>query len=671
MLIDFLIQLPIFLAVCFFFFYVPGALLVKRVSLQLTTFETTILSFVLGMILVTIGTYIFGFLQIRWIVPLILVMLSYLFFKEKPYLPTVNMSKIKSYWPEILVIFLGTSVFTLMVAGSGWETQSGMQFIGVNARDGIWHTALVNGLASRLPPEHPFLSDVPLKGYHYFFDLLLSEIVSLTPISTTNLLFRFFPILISVLWGGAIYIFVRNWLSRQTALWATLWTYFGGSFSYLLLFAKRRNFSLDDSFGILQPATSLINPPFAISVVILMTGFWILHKYLKTSDKSFEIPIILLFGSLVGFKVHAGIIGLGALVFTLLWVTLRTKKFFHLRIVVLSLFTAVLIYLPNIGMTGFLSFAPMALIQQIMASSGINWQTWELQRQSSLSRSDLVKLFTLEIIGLVIFIIGNLGTRIIGFAKIVPIIGNIHKKDNFSLFFLSAISISVLVPLLFLQPVNPYDIVQMGWYFLLFFAIMGSWAWIEFINKIKEKHVKYFLFSLLFLLTLPSAIEKINIYAFGNASKKLIVDKRTLNAIFFLQKNKNKNKIILELPKFLEKEQSPAVIKANIAFSPIIALTGLRSYFGEEVQGYNFPQTKEKLEIIMQILDPLIKKCDEPSFFVESDCRQIGRNALAALGKTNIELVYSEFKIPWFKTADEIKEIYYQDNIIIYEFRRK
>lgn len=671
MLIDFLIQLPIFLVVCFFFFYVPGALLVKRVSLQLTTFETIILSLVLGMILVTIGTYVFGFLQIRWIIPLILIILSYLFFKGKPFFPTLNMSKVKSYWSEIFVIVLGTSVFTLMVAGSGWETQNGMQFIGVNARDGIWHMALVNGLANRLPPEHPFLSNVPLKDYHYFFDLLLGEIVSLTPISTTNLLFRFFPILISILWGTTIYIFVRNWLSRQTAIWAILWSYLGGSFSYLLLFAKRRNFSLDDSFGILQPATSLINPPFAISVVILMTGFWILHKYLKTGDKNLAVPIILLFGSIVGFKVHAGMIGLGALVIAFLWTAFRTKNFFNLQIIILSLFVAIFVYLPNIGMTGFLSFAPMALIQQVMASSGINWQTWELQRQLFLSRSDLVKLFTLEIIGLVIFIIGNLGTRIIGFSKIPAITGNISKKDSFSLFFFLSVIISIVVPLFFLQPVNPYDIVQMGWYFLLFFSIMGSLAWVEFVNKIKGKHIKYLLYALLFLLTLPSAIEKINIYALGNTNKKLIVDKKKLNAISFLQRTQNKNKIILELPKFLEKDQSPAVIKGNIAFSPIIALTGLRSYFGEEVQGYNFPETREKLEIITQILDPLTKKCEEPSFFVESDCRQIARNAVATLGKTNIDLIYSEFKIPWLKIADEIKEIYSQDNIIIYEFQRK
>jgi len=187
----------------------------------------------------------------------------------------------------------------------------------------------------------------------------------------------------------------------------------------------------------------------------------------------------------------------------------------------------------------------------------------------------------------------------------------------------------------------------------------------------KNKYIKYGLILVFIVLTLPSALERINWYGTRSFVSSPLIDRKKLEAINFLNKTQDKNKIILELPSALQNEQSPAVIKGNIAFLHTVALTGLRGYFGEEVQGYNFPQTEQKLQVITEILMPLTKKCQEEEFFKESKCREIARSSIGFIGKENIDLIYSEFKIPWFSLADEIKEIYSKDGIVIYAFNEK
>ena len=73
-----------------------------------------------------------------------------------------NMVYAKKSLPQIKFDF-GTVFLTLILAfimvsitaRSGWQSKDGLEFIGVNANDGMWHLSLIGELKNHFPPQHP------------------------------------------------------------------------------------------------------------------------------------------------------------------------------------------------------------------------------------------------------------------------------------------------------------------------------------------------------------------------------------------------------------------------------------------------------------------------------------------------------------------------------------
>ena len=81
----------------------------------------------------------------------------------------------------ILIILLGSLIWSLTMIRSGLNYSYGVGFWGANGHDGVWHLALSESLSAG-SFENPIFAGEALKNYHFGFDLMLALINQVTKI---------------------------------------------------------------------------------------------------------------------------------------------------------------------------------------------------------------------------------------------------------------------------------------------------------------------------------------------------------------------------------------------------------------------------------------------------------------------------------------------------------
>src|SRR5581483_6602557 len=377
----------------------------------------------------------------------------------------------KNIFP-LIPIFIMSIIFSSTMLTSGQFVES-IKFVGINQSDSFWHLSLINELKNHFPPDNPGFSGVALKGYHFFFNLLLAQISNSFNISPMSLYFHFFPLLFSLLWGSGVYVFVRRWTGNNNiSILAVFLTLFGGSFSFILRLFGHPG-SLDDAFGITQPASSLVNPPFSISVIILIAFLFSLLQYFKSNNRGWLLPLVILAGSASMFKVYVGILifsGLG----TVMLLELLKKRFSF----ILVFFGALIIFLGTYGIfkdpTSRIFFDPLWSPNRVMEAN-LSWYGFA-EKYDTYTKQGVIKgLLEIEFFALVVFIIGSLGTRIFGLIYFIPLfIKRKIKVTSFGIVLWVMTLVSILVPLFFIQSGKVFEMIQMTWYFLFLTSIIAS-----------------------------------------------------------------------------------------------------------------------------------------------------------------------------------------------------
>lgn len=185
----------------------------------------------------------------------------------------------KKQYSTVSLILIGSILWSLTMVKSGWLYKYGIGFWGANGHDGIWHLALSNNL-SNFNLNNPVFSEFILKNYHFGFDILLSLIHKITMLPISLLYFQILPPIFAILIGCLTYLFVLEWLkSKKSAFYSVFYVYFGGSAAWLLGKGEA-------AFWVQQAISTLINPPFALSLIFLLSGFIFLNRKKNLFDCS-------------------------------------------------------------------------------------------------------------------------------------------------------------------------------------------------------------------------------------------------------------------------------------------------------------------------------------------------------------------------------------------------
>lgn len=548
-----LLLLCIFLVCIFFVIYLPGYLLLSKVHKDINDSETISLSLSVGIVLLVILGVVLGLTSLRYLllpILLILAFISFVKFKRILIKPWCLFTKNKLL---LTIILLGILIQGFISFPSGYQYREGLLFWSSQGFDGFWHISIMEEIKKGFPPQIPGFAGEKLVNYHYLSDILMGEVARIFPFfSSLDLYFRFFPVLFSFLMGISVFSFVQRWQNKRVAYWALFFTYFTGSFGYIVTFIKNRQlFGGETAFWAAQLNTVIANPPHAVAISLILASLVSVLLYLETRTKSI-IPILILTGlSVAGFKVSGGVILLtGLTVIGVMDLIFKRKITLLLLSFVLGFSNFATIKLMTRGVEEYLIFSPWWFIRTMIVEK-LGLIDWEWKRQHYLSKGTwhaYLRVMQLETYGFLIFFIGNAGMRIIGVLEIIRKLLFNKKfiyKEPFTIGLFCMIAFSLLIPLLFLQKGIVFNSIQFMQYFLLFLGFYAAITTDRILQLIESRLIKLVIILAVVIFSLPTVIGNLVEFYGPDRSPLAMISNSELEALDYLKDNSDQTDIIL------------------------------------------------------------------------------------------------------------------------------
>jgi hypothetical protein len=497
---------------------------------------------------------------------------------------------------------------------SGSQYPYGIGFWGPNGHDGIWHLSLINQLQNSIPPKNPVFSGSILSNYHWGFDFLAAIISKIFFLPNVFVYFKLMPVLFGLSIGILSYLIAQMVTkNKTTALFFVFLNYFAGSLGWLVSLVREGKMGGESLFWSMQSASVLLNPPYALSLIILLLGFLFWLRFRKVNKIYLALINGLIFGVLAGVKVYAGIlIGL-ALAFFWLINFLRTRKFFNYHFWIClstALFSfLILFFLGAFKSSTLLEFKPLWFTHSMVESIDKLYLPRLASLRLNLSQTqEIIKLPVLIFIELFligIFLMGNMGFRTLGFLTVFKKIKD-KKIKEFDILILVLMFFAFIIPMLFVQKGTAWNTIQFFYYFLFFSNLFFA----QFLSSLikNKKNKTYLLAALLIIITIPTSYSTIKDYL-GNPPPAAIPSKE-IEAINYL-KSQN-NGIVLSYPfdkykKDYYKISTPIPVYLYETSAYISAFSGHLSFLEDEmnldITGFDWQTRRKEIEKFFSTTD--------------------------------------------------------------------
>lgn len=509
----------------------------------------------------------------------------------------------------ILLLLVGTFLLSMTMVRSGIERDYGIGFWGPNGHDGVWHLALQNQVHKNSPPLNPVFSGEKLTNYHYFYDLLVAGIGKATGITYSTIYFQILPVLTAFLIGLMSFIVGYRWRKDYwTGFWLTLFNYFAGSLGWIVTLLRSGQIGGESMFWSMQSISTLINPPFAFSLVFILSGMLVL----LTRKKSLIHFILLglIFGIIINIKAYGGLIGLVSLFGYAVYSYFHNEKkilFGWLLAVFITLITFVV---KNGQSVNLFEFNPFWFVNSLIESSGRLYLPKIASARYNLAAAGFgPKLFLIESFSLFVFILGNMGTRIVGF---VDIAGRTLKKrlEAIDWFLIVGMIAGFSVPLFFTQKGTAWNSIQFFYYFL-FFANFYTASIISSIQKGKNKKFSAFVILLIVLATVPTTYSTVFDY-FGK-NPAAYIPKYEIEGLKSLAQQPDG--VVLSFPYDQYKKRdlkAPLPLRFYETTAYVSAYSNKVSYLEDEmnngITGFDWAEKKDQAEKFFSSNDPIIAR---------------------------------------------------------------
>jgi len=501
------------------------------------------------------------------------------------------------------LILIGTAVWSLTMIKSGLVYSYGMGFWGPNGHDGIWHIALAGGLA-RGTMQMPIFAGEVIKNYHIGFDLFLAAVHKLSLIPIHILYFQILPPVFAILVGIFCHKFVYLWTKNKTkTFWAVFFLYFGGGLGWFVNLLKGQEIAGESMFWSQQSVSTLINPPYAFSLVLIFAGLFYFHKGLEQKNKNDLILATFIFGVLIQIKVYAGILMLVGLMLAGIWNVWKMKGLAVLKVFVGSLILSILLFTPSAGkVSRVLVFKPFWFLETMMIfPDRLGWEKFGEAMVNYKLGGTWLKAIIAYGLALFIFIIGNFGSRVIGIFWFWRKGKVLRSYQYVEVLMIAVIFTGIILPLFIVQKGTAWNTIQFMYYSLLFIGVLAGVYFGGITMKLKSMMVRIFIL-LTILLTVPTT-PGVLFYHYLPSRPPAMISKKEMEALDFLS---NQNGGIVLTQPFDKKKADAAIV-----FPPrplyLYESTAYVSAFSEkttyledqmnlEITGYDWQSRRRKVE---------------------------------------------------------------------------
>jgi hypothetical protein len=562
-----------------------------------------------------------------------------------------------------IAIFIGTIILSLTMIRSGSVYQFGIGFWGPNGHDGIWHLSLINQLQKSIPPQNPIYSGSILQNYHWGFDFLAAILGKILAIDTTFVYFKLLPIVLGLSIGFlSFYLAKKVTKNDRIAILFTLLNFFAGSFGWIYTLFKNHQIGGESLFWSMQSVSTLLNPPYALSLIFLLIGLILWVKNKNSNNTLLAICNGLIFGTLAGIKVYAGIL-IGLTIVTYWFINLvKTKKILNyhfwvwISTAIISFF--ILFSLGALKNSTLLEFKPLWFTHSMIESIDKFYLPTIASLRMNLSQNffsiKLPVLIFIEICLIGIFLIGNMGMRFLGLWTII--IKTVKKQLNdFDFLMIIFMFFSFLIPQLFIQKGTAWNTIQFFYYFLF----ISNFFFAQFIfNTFKQKNIKNYIFIfLIFILSVLTSYATIKDYL-GNPPPAAIPLKE-VEALNFLKNQSDGYVLTYPYDKYKKDKLNlstpiPVYLYETTAYVSAFSKkeTFLEDEMNLDITGFNWKQ----------------RLTDEEKFFSSTD-KFFARGFLI---NNNIDYIYlvndQNFSLSIFDL--QIDEIFNNGQVRVYKTRR-
>jgi hypothetical protein len=587
-----LLFLPLFILVSLLAFYVPGRVILggqKNIS-KLGLFAV---SYILGIVLWGWQAYIFGYLQLRWLSYLYLLVFLLIFIRKK-YLyfkfPKIALKKLDII--IILIVAIGIFGQVMPFIKTGLVSLNGLFISTYNSCDHIWHAALAQELATRFPPDEPGLSGIIFSNYNFWFHLTTGEVSRVFHLPLLSVQFAGMYPMASILLAIIGYVFAINLFNSKFFVRIFLFfLFFSGDAIGWIFSLVNGNLMLNMSQGIDNATKFMDTPGYGLSVIIALSALYIFLKNKQKFSVRSILIIGLLIGSLVGFKLYMGIaVMLGFCFLSFFGVFKKNYSYFWIFIVA-GIFSA-LQFLPFNSNSGGLFFLLLETPRGFISQKGLNLGFIDQRWGIYLAHHNYPRLLEYGIFMALFYLFAQFGIRLLGFIQLKKTI-RILETDFFVLLYSILIS-SIILGMFFYQKVGGGNI----WQFFLpaslmltIFASLNLTVIFSRLNKIVGK----LLIILIIIFTIPAWISFVgNYFKLDYLSSFHGVPASEFESYNFLKNNSPKNSLVLLI-------DQPGSGTCNIA-SIAKTLTERRLFFsGTGVSGVVFPEYIRREKDILSI----------------------------------------------------------------------
>lgn len=625
---------------------IPGWAIIKRLDLNLNLKETLLTSVTTGIASTTLTSFILGLFNARAVFfPLILLVDVAIIFNNHKKLRFKNFPKVNIEKTDILllvIILTGVIGQTSLVIRSGLITpDGGLEF--TEFRDAMWHIGLIEELTKKVPPIHPGFAPEPLTNYHYFYDLFVANIYKPSRLPLLDLYFRYIPVLLSSFLGLSVFVLARRIISEKAALWSVFLTFFAGSFSYFApFFVKELRDWGPSTFWIDQTFSMLINPPLSLSFSLLLTAVFLLSLFRRRPSTKLLIVVSLFFGTIIAYKVYAGILVLGSLSVVGFWEFWQNRNNSIIKIFLVSSFLSLLVFLPTNarGAGNFLIYAPLWYLNALVENPDrLNIVDWVLREQTYTAEGNVMRVAQIRLTEFLLYLFGNFGVRMVG---IVGLFYFLKKKILITseALFLGLMALGGFVlPLLFIQRGSVANTIQFSYYSLIIVNMITS----NIIARILEKRNIIFQTTLIVIVMLLSVPTSFKVFVSTvTSADRTVISKEEVEAFSFLRARTKPDSIIL-LPSS----------QRNTHSLYVSALSSRRTFYSDRLMTENTHKDFKKRE-------------DEAAKFFLTKDYDWSRHFLKD-NKINY-IYYQNTDVPDFQPQMiSLKEVFQTDKISIYK----
>lgn len=533
---DLLVYLPLFLFSICVAFFIPGHIFISR--LRLTKLQTIPLSISLGIILWALQGFLFGYLNIRWATYIYILLTTIIWLKNRNFKFVLSKITIPNRKDLALTgfIFIIVCLQLLTIFANGIQTNNGIYFC-CNIVDNFFHVALTNELITHFPPSEVGISNVVLHNYHFLPNLVNADLIRIFHIPLFLLQFPYTSVLVTILFVLNIVTFSQLTIKKRSyTFWLLFFSFFSGDLLFILSYIYPGH-----PFFLHNPTALWVSPPRVYGTMELFAGLCLLTIWFRNKRTlSIAIPLILTFGSLIGFKVYFGIFALVGLAGLALYSLLKRDKQ-TIGVIILTFFVSLVLYVPiNSGagglvFTGFWRFEDFAA--QMLPSM-------ELARYTYLSHNNSLRLLQYELIYIVCYFAFTFGTLILAIIQTKKSLTLLGRELN--IFMFTGIAVCLILGSFFIQKTGGANSSQ----FLITVMIMISiytalsvYYWLQKINGT----ISIIIAIIIILFTIPTSIA--GYYTFFHivsTSRGFLISTKQERALEFLKNHTPKNSVILQ-----------------------------------------------------------------------------------------------------------------------------